>query len=702
MALIGKIRNNSWLLIVLIGLGLGGFILMDMTSGQQSVFGQSQNVMGSIEGQKVDANAFYSAEKALYAGSSGDVFGRRSALWDYFVEDAIIKGEAENLGLNVSKAELMDLQFGANLSPVINARFLSPTTRQVDRNQLNQIKTAIETNQLNPQYRAFWAHQENEIIKERLQSKLNALVSKSLFTPTWMAEQYHNDNNQTLDFTYVRVPFAEIADADVEVSDADYKAYLNDNKSKYVQDEETRVLDYFVFDVLPTAKDSADIRQGLIDIKADFASTDDDSLYVTANNGVYDAAFYKKDRLSASVSDQIMDAEIGSIVGPYEEAGLYKLAKVLDRMVIADSVDSRHILRTTSTQEEFAAAVTIIDSLKTAIEAGSTSFAEAAKNFSQDPSNSNDGGNLGNSFNGKMVKEFNDVIFYTGDVGKLYTVFTQFGVHLVEILDRTYLTNEKGAKVAYLSEPIIPSVETQKERYQVALEFVGKNRDIEAMTAAAAAKGVEVLSSPPFKSNDFSLGDLGSGQSSRDMIKWAFAESTGKAAPSVYVYQDQTYFSDNKYVAAALSNIQPAGDLDVASLMGQIEAPVRNLKKAEVIKKRITAGQNLSTVASTFNSQVDTLRNISFMTSAPAGLGNEPNVISSAFSQDLNAVSGPIVGENGVYVLKVINKPEATSPTGIPLLRQRASGPYRSQVTSLLIQGMKKEANIKDFRSNFY
>ena len=58
MALIGKIRNNSWLLIVLIGLGLGGFILMDMMSGQQSVFGQSQNVIGSIEGQKVDANEF--------------------------------------------------------------------------------------------------------------------------------------------------------------------------------------------------------------------------------------------------------------------------------------------------------------------------------------------------------------------------------------------------------------------------------------------------------------------------------------------------------------------------------------------------------------------------------------------------------------------------------------------------------------------
>ena len=45
MALISKIRKNSWILIVLIGLGLGGFIIMDMTSGQQSIFGSQQFIV---------------------------------------------------------------------------------------------------------------------------------------------------------------------------------------------------------------------------------------------------------------------------------------------------------------------------------------------------------------------------------------------------------------------------------------------------------------------------------------------------------------------------------------------------------------------------------------------------------------------------------------------------------------------------------
>ncbi|MCB0565892.1 MAG: SurA N-terminal domain-containing protein, partial [Phaeodactylibacter sp.] len=70
MALISKIRKNSWLLIVLIGLGLGGFIIMDMTSGQQSVFGSSQFTVGEIDGQKLDWNQFNRVEQVLY-GNSG-------------------------------------------------------------------------------------------------------------------------------------------------------------------------------------------------------------------------------------------------------------------------------------------------------------------------------------------------------------------------------------------------------------------------------------------------------------------------------------------------------------------------------------------------------------------------------------------------------------------------------------------------------
>ena len=53
MALIGKIRKNNWLLILLIGLGLAAFIMMDSMSGDRSIGATSGTTIGNIAGTKI-------------------------------------------------------------------------------------------------------------------------------------------------------------------------------------------------------------------------------------------------------------------------------------------------------------------------------------------------------------------------------------------------------------------------------------------------------------------------------------------------------------------------------------------------------------------------------------------------------------------------------------------------------------------------
>ena len=63
-------------------------------------------------------------------------------------------------------------------------------------------------------------------------------------------------------------------------------------------------------------------------------------------------------------------------------------------------------------------------------------FTELAKEHSTCPSGKS-GGSLGEFSPGQMVKEFNDVIFDTGSVGKVEgPVKTQFGYHLILITSR--------------------------------------------------------------------------------------------------------------------------------------------------------------------------------------------------------------------------------------------------------------------------
>ncbi len=87
---------------------------------------------------------------------------------------------------------------------------------------------------------------------------------------------------------------------------------------------------------------------------------------------------------------------------------------------------ARHILVPT---------VEVCQDLKQKIVAGAE-FAEIAREHSQCPSGK-EGGGLGTFSPGQMVREFDDVVFKEA-VGEVHgPVQTQFGYHLIEILERT-------------------------------------------------------------------------------------------------------------------------------------------------------------------------------------------------------------------------------------------------------------------------
>lgn len=75
------------------------------------------------------------------------------------------------------------------------------------------------------------------------------------------------------------------------------------------------------------------------------------------------------------------------------------------------------------------------EELKTNIENGQKSFEDAAKELSECPSGAH-GGDLGEFSQGQMVPEFDQVVF-SAEVGKVHgPVKTNFGYHLIEIIER--------------------------------------------------------------------------------------------------------------------------------------------------------------------------------------------------------------------------------------------------------------------------
>jgi peptidyl-prolyl cis-trans isomerase D len=723
MALISKIRRQKWLLVGSMAVALFLFIAMLMFDNpNQSLFGGSATTIGDIEGRKLDYKEFSVTHDMLYRNSGGDGFSDRTFLWNFFVDEAIIKKEAETIGLGVSKTELLDLQFGADnsrLSPIITNRYVDPNTRQVDRQQLDQLKNIITTNQIDeliqngqlvPDFKYRWAHQEKEIINDRLQTKMANMVSKGMYTPAWMAEIISSDQNLRVDFNYVQVPFDEIENSEVTLEDADFKAYFDENKNQFNQDEETRKLEYAIFNVAPTPEDSAAISDNIANLTGDFEATEDDSLFVENNYGSIDAAYFKKETLSTAIADTIFQIPIGSVYGPYLDGSAYKAVKLLDKKVIPDSVEARHILRTANDQATLLAAIQTIDSLKNLIETGAASFDSLAANFSQDPSNASKGGDLGFFEQGRMVKEFNDACFFNAEPGKLQSVITQFGVHLIEVTDRGYsASREESVKVAYITQEIVPSQGTQDNIRELALQMQENNPTIEDLRKAAAEKGMDIETSPWLKKNDYASGSLSAGQGTREMIRWAFGvdpnvpkPDAGDISPQVYSFQGQGQFFINKFVVAALQSIRPAGMPSYKEVKDEIEPLVINRKKGEIIKQRLQGNTDLVAIASSFSTKVDTAMSISFASAFLPNAGNEPNVVAQAFNVDLNQLSEPIVGNSGVFVILPTNKPAPASGANIAQVRQSSQQSTRGLIKTRLMPAMRKKADITDNRSRFF
>ena len=136
------------------------------------------------------------------------------------------------------------------------------------------------------------------------------------------------------------------------------------------QDEETRKVDFVSFPVEATEKDKAAIAEQIAKLQPAFKATTDDSTFVQNNFGSISQFWVKQADVLDIIRDTLAGMSAGSVYGPYVDKTAYKAVKILDKQVMRDSADSRHILIPATTPAEFAEADARIDSLKNVIERG--------------------------------------------------------------------------------------------------------------------------------------------------------------------------------------------------------------------------------------------------------------------------------------------------------------------------------------------
>ncbi|HLP20468.1 MAG TPA: SurA N-terminal domain-containing protein, partial [Chitinophagales bacterium] len=129
MAVIGKIRQRSGLLIFLIGLSIVGFLIMDATNSQGSILKGRKDSVGEVNGEKisyVDFNKKYednlkSAEDQMRGQPIAEEQRNyiRTQTWTEMLNERIFSKVYEKLGINVTSEEMSELATGENASQYI-------------------------------------------------------------------------------------------------------------------------------------------------------------------------------------------------------------------------------------------------------------------------------------------------------------------------------------------------------------------------------------------------------------------------------------------------------------------------------------------------------------------------------------------------------------------------------------------------------
>lgn len=708
MALIGTIRKQSGLLVIIIGVALAAFVLGDFLkpgSGRRTVniaeiYGE--DIAYSDFNNKFEQNLENQKRNQKKENlTSEEMFSLRQQTWDQIIQNIVLDKEYEELGLVVSADELFDQIQGEEPHSYILQYFKDPQTQQYDpelvRNYIKQLS------QMDATSRNQWEIFTEAIREDREKTKFKNLISKGWFMPdTFLYKDFH-EKKTIAKIRLVGVRFNTIDDSLVTVTDKDFRKYYEDYKQNYKQ-QASRDIDYVIFDVKPSAKDRKAIREETYLIFEDFKKAENIPLFVNAeSDNRYDSTFFKEGELPVRIDSIMFNSPVGTFVEPYLEDNAWHMAKLMDIQFRPDSMKASHILisyagaymsgeNVTRTKEE---AEVFADSLLNVINASPDKIEILAIEFSNDPSVAENSGNLDWFADGSVGYPFNNAVL-KGKVGDITIAETAFGYHVIKITGKQKPI--KKVRVAIVDIDISPSQQTYQDVFTKASEFQGKSTSLEAFDTLTTNMGLNKRSAPYLQP----MGDRIAGLDyPRPIIQWSFIEGIGVGSVS------HVFTMEEKYVVAVVTKVREKGIPELDEIKDMIEPLIIKELKGDLMVDKMNnilkEAKNLVQIAKKLDSKVDTVDNVSFNMRNIAGYGNEANLLAKVFTMKNGVISRPVKGNNAAFFVIVdeIIDPEPNQDR--KMYERQMLMNFRAKVNNnSFLQALEEKADIIDNRVTFY
>ena len=651
MAILGKIREKSIVLILVIGMALFAFVISGVFDGAGTI---SQEPVAIVGDDEITIEEFSRRVDTVERNTGMSNVQAANTVWNQILTEYSFNQLREELGLEVGRSHVEN--FISN----------SPGFKQDSRfqNALGEFDVVAFTDFINdskrnnPSVYSQWQLQEESIRSTISRQLYNTMIQAGIYHTAFDGKIEHKLENDKISISFVRVPYNSIPDSLVTISDRDIKKYINANEEEF-EVEESRLIQYVVFDEKASVEDNLEIENGLKKLLESqvifnevseaeetlpsFSQTDNVKEFIAEYSETpYDETYKTRAQLG-TYANTLFDLKEGEIFGPYIDGNQFKLSRMMD-FDRGGSVKARHILIAYEGSQSASKDVTRTKNqarkeayrVLRLVRANGSDFAELARTYSDGPSK-NRGGDLGFFRRGDMVEAFNDFVF-SKPIGTIGVVETDFGYHVIEVQEK-----EDVVLIASVVKKIVPSESTSNEVFRLATEFEIESKK-NGFSTASESMGYDLQNGSNLKIMDESIPGLGA---QRTIVKWSFEEETSVS--------DIKRFDllGGGYVVAELIEKSSAGTSTVEDARNEVLAKLIQDKKYDLLSSKYGSDVSLATLSEDYGQTILTSSAINAAAGSIAGAGIEPFVVGSGFSLEMNQTSALIQGEQGIFVLEV-------------------------------------------------
>ncbi|MCQ2254908.1 MAG: SurA N-terminal domain-containing protein [Bacteroidaceae bacterium] len=715
MAVLGKIRQRSLLLISIIGFALFAFIAEELFRSCETTRNEASQRAGEVLGEKLDVQTFNqmvdeytTAMKVMQQRddfSADELSNIRDMAWQQYVSNKVIENECEKLGLTVTDKELQNVLAEGTNPMLAQTPFVNQQTGKFDVNTLKNFLGEYEKAKgSNPQAAeqmksiyTYWKFVEKNLRTQLLQQKYQALLGGCMLANDISVKAQFDAENEESTVELVAIPYTSINDKDVKVEDSDLKAKYEELKPLFRRYEETRDIQYVDYLITPSSADMNALKKDFEGYKAQLEEGKDASEVVRKAGSLvpYNGLAKQQRAYPSDIAALIDSTAVGTTTAAKENKaeGTMNLIKVISKVSLPDSVEFRAIQVVDADAAKIEAkADSVINAIK-----GGADFETIAKKYGQ--TGTKQWMTSAMYQNSPSIDEDTKTYLNAllkGETNAIQKIKLTQATLVIQVTDKKAMQDMYD--VAVVKKAIQFSKETSTAAFNKFSEYVAKSKNLDDLKKNAKSYGYEVKVAKNVAKTDHNVAGI---RSTSETLKWIFNKDTKEGD----LYTEHLECGDNgdHLMVVVLDKINKEGyaDLSEEDVNNYVKGLALNDKKAEKIMaecknyeaaKKVKGAKTMEVKQITFASPV-------FIPE----IGAQESALSGAVAATTKGQvsKAPVKGHSGVYMFKVTDKKKLGGKMDKKAIAQKIQQ-QSLMAAQQFMQELVQKADVKDNRYIFF